>query len=238
MNGSLLEPVYLPDLRDLTFLGTGEVSTIEFFLHKVTFPSTTRIAIGWRRLDNNLRPADVAPMLGWIPADCNPEVDPDFTFFLEWRSNRVGIAELCVAVLGTFAQDDVLSLSLSSHDQICLTPFARQIGQLPALKTLLLSRVDPSPFLLELDCDFPHEGDLSMPAPKYNHGLGPKNLGVDLRRQVKLDKRAIALLNKAVGVVWDMDPVEPDYPSSDADSDGDAGTDGDTDSEGDGHSDE
>ena len=38
-----LEPVYLPGLRDLSVSDT--VSTIEFFLHHVTFPSTTRIVI-------------------------------------------------------------------------------------------------------------------------------------------------------------------------------------------------
>ena len=60
---SLLEPVYLPDLRDLSVSDT--VSTIEFFLHHVAFPPTTRIAIGCgcKQLDSTFRLANYSPVL-------------------------------------------------------------------------------------------------------------------------------------------------------------------------------
>jgi hypothetical protein len=58
---SLLEPVHLPDLRDLDVFDT--VPTIEFFLHHVTFPPTTRTAIGCRHPDPVLQLADISPIL-------------------------------------------------------------------------------------------------------------------------------------------------------------------------------
>ena len=59
---SLLESVYLPDLRDLSVFDTA-VSTIEFFLHHVAFPPTTRTEIGLEHLDPVLQPANISPVL-------------------------------------------------------------------------------------------------------------------------------------------------------------------------------
>ena len=56
-----LEPVYLPDLQDLSVFDT--VSTIEFFLHHVIFSTTTRTAIGCKHLGPVLRFADISPVL-------------------------------------------------------------------------------------------------------------------------------------------------------------------------------
>jgi len=61
VDGSSLDPVYLPDLRDLNIFDT--VSTIEFFLHHVTFPPTTRTAIGCKHLGAVLRVAHISPVL-------------------------------------------------------------------------------------------------------------------------------------------------------------------------------
>ena len=58
---SPLEPVYLPDLRDLSVFDT--VSTIEFFLNHVIFSATTRTAIGCKHLGPVLRLADISPVL-------------------------------------------------------------------------------------------------------------------------------------------------------------------------------
>jgi hypothetical protein len=58
---SSLEPVHLPNLRDLSVLDT--VPTVEFFLHHVTFPPTTRIAIGCKHRDPVLRLASISPVL-------------------------------------------------------------------------------------------------------------------------------------------------------------------------------
>jgi hypothetical protein len=58
---SPLEPVHLPVLRDLSVLDT--VPIIEFFLHHVTFPPTTRIAIGCEHVHPVLQVADISSVL-------------------------------------------------------------------------------------------------------------------------------------------------------------------------------
>ena len=58
---SLLEPVYLPDLQDLSVSDT--VPTIEFFLHHVAFPPTTRTAISCKQLDSAFQLANILPVL-------------------------------------------------------------------------------------------------------------------------------------------------------------------------------
>ena len=58
---SSLEPVYLPDLRDLSVFDT--VSTIEFFLYHVIFSATTRTAVGCKHLGPVLRFADISRVL-------------------------------------------------------------------------------------------------------------------------------------------------------------------------------
>ena len=58
---SSLEPVYLPDLRDLSVFDT--VYTIEFFLHHVTFPPTTRIVIGCKDTDFIFRLANISSVV-------------------------------------------------------------------------------------------------------------------------------------------------------------------------------
>ena len=58
---SSLEPVYLPDLQDLTVIDT--VFAIEFFLHHVTFPPTTRIIIGCKHPVPVLQLANISPVL-------------------------------------------------------------------------------------------------------------------------------------------------------------------------------
>ena len=55
---SSIEPVHLPDLQDLNVLDT--VPIIEFFLHHVTFPPTTRTAIGCRHPDPVLQLANIS----------------------------------------------------------------------------------------------------------------------------------------------------------------------------------
>jgi hypothetical protein len=205
---SLLEPVYLPDLQDLSVFDT--VHTIEFFLHHVTFPPTTRIAIGCKHPDIIFRHASISPVLvpikqllsdrshtlkihrieftcfyddweminlrfkGWVssgPSSLEPEGytsnfssdNPDFTFFVQWNWRVVGvpsyIGEVIAGVFGIFPQDDVVSLSLSSHNlhDTLLTPFSRKIGQLPALNALFLNHISSTQNLLDLDCDVPQE---------------------------------------------------------------------------------
>ena len=61
---SSLEPVHLPDLRDLTVRDT--VPTIEFFLHHVTLPPTTRTAIGCRHRDPVLQLANISPIISLL----------------------------------------------------------------------------------------------------------------------------------------------------------------------------
>ena len=58
---SSLEPVHLPDLRDFSVLDT--VPIIEFFLHHVTFPPTTRTAIGCEHLNPVLQLDDILSVL-------------------------------------------------------------------------------------------------------------------------------------------------------------------------------
>jgi hypothetical protein len=94
-------------------------------------------------------------------------------------------------------------------------------GQLPALNPLILNHISSAQFLLELDCDVPQEGvnsncRIETPALKtlYNclkkrseHGLGPQKLRVDLRglQPEQVDKKATALMEKVVEIVWVMD---------------------------------
>ena len=167
-----------------------------------------------------------------------PSDDPDFIFFIQWNPHPSqlnvppsDIDELSVRMFGVFPPDDVISFSLSSHypkDDICFRPFARKIGQLPALNALSLSYTSSAPFLLELDCDVPQEGDDPLiptyPALRYldfsDHqidlpnlmilydylkkrselGLGPETLEVDLRGLKKV-KEATVLLEKVVKIV-------------------------------------
>ena len=275
INESSLEPVHLPNLRDLSVLDT--VPIIEFFLHHVTFLPTTRTAIGCRHREPVLRLANISPILvplkrllserpltlklhhiefrcfedsddwdlkfkGWVSAGCsslrgyNPNLNADFTFFVEWDSDQMGtlspIDELSVGVFGIFPQDDVISLSLSSYDGTCFRRFARTIGQLPALNAFHLSYISSMPFLLELNCDAPQEGDdpstPTYPALRYldfsDHqfnvpglrtlynslkkrsqlGLGPEKVKINLCALRKLDKQTTALLEKVVEVVSEM----------------------------------
>jgi len=58
---SSLEPVHLPDLRDLSVFDT--VSAIEFFLHHITFPPTTRTAICWKHLNPVLQLSSMTSVL-------------------------------------------------------------------------------------------------------------------------------------------------------------------------------
>jgi hypothetical protein len=270
---SSLEPIHLPNLRDLSVLDTAP--TVEFFLHHVTFPPTTRTTIGYKHRDPFLRLANISPILvplkrllsgrpralklhhieficlgesdtdwdlkfkGWASAgysslkEYNPNSDADFTFFVDWDSDQMHtlspIHELIVGVFGIFPQDDVVSLSLSSYDDTRFRHFARTIGQLPALNALHFKYISPAPFLQELDCDAPQEGDdpstPTYPALRYldlsNHGidvlglttlynclkkrselgLGPEKLKMNLRALRKLDKQTTALLEKVVEVV-------------------------------------
>jgi hypothetical protein len=205
---SSLEPVHLPDLRDLSVLDTAP--TVEFFLHHVTFPPTTRTTIGYKHQDPVLLLANISPILiplkrlllgrpralklhhieficldesdtdwdlkfkGWVSAGCsslkeyNPNLDADFTFFVEWDSDQMDtlspIDELIVGVFWIFPQDDVVSFSLSSYDSAHFRHLARKIGQLPALNALHFSYSSAAPFLQELNCDAPREGgDPSIP---------------------------------------------------------------------------
>ena len=257
---SSLEPVHLPNLRDLDVFDT--VPTIEFFLHYVTFPPTTRTAIGCKYRDPLLRLASISPMLvplkrllserplalkhhriefmrfednnwelkfkGWVSGGCsplkeyNPNLDGDFTFFVEWGSDQMDtpspIDELSVGVFEIFPQDDVVSLSLSSYDGTCFRHFARQIGQLPALNALHLGYISSAPFFLELDRGDPsiptypalhyldlsnHQIDIPSLTILYNClkkrselGLGPEKLKINL-----CDEGTTALLEKVVEVV-------------------------------------
>jgi len=58
---SSLEPVYLPELRDLTVFDT--VPTIEFFLHHVNFSATIRTSIGCKPVGPVLQLTDIFPVL-------------------------------------------------------------------------------------------------------------------------------------------------------------------------------
>jgi len=58
---SLLEQVHLPDLRALSVFDT--VSAIDFFLHHVTFPPTTRTTIGCKHLDPALQLSGISSVL-------------------------------------------------------------------------------------------------------------------------------------------------------------------------------
>ena len=192
----------------------------------------------------------------WVSAGSsllgNPNSNPDFTFFLGWTFDQMkilrrgsAIDELTVGIFEIFPQDDVVSLLLSSYCQgKYFRPFARKIGQLPALDTIRIKYVYYVPFLLELE-----EGDdPSMPIyPALRHlqftskfrmddptltalydflkkrseqGLGPEKLSVDVRGLGKVDKTATALLNGVVDVVWvtPSDSRGPDSGDSDSDS--------------------
>jgi hypothetical protein len=171
-----------------------------------------------------------------------PSNNPDFTFFLRWDSHQLNVPpsdidHLSVRMFELFPPDDVISFSLLSYDpnldDICYRPLARKVGQLPAMNALYLSYISSTPFLQELDCDAPQEGDdpsiLTYPALRYldfsnypidfpdltalyNYlkkrselGLGPEKLKMDLCR---VNKEATALLEKVVEVVsvmsnWD-----------------------------------
>jgi hypothetical protein len=139
----------------------------------------------------------------------------------------------------------VVSLSLSSYDikDTWFTPFSRKIGQLPALNALFLNYISSAQFLLDLDCDVPQEGvnlstatypallyldfsncGINTPALKTlykslkkrsDRDLGPRKLRVELHGVKRADKKAIALLEKVVEVVWVMDS---DFEDSDGDS--------------------
>ena len=69
------------------------------------------------------------------------------------------IGEFIADVFGIIPQDDVVSLSLSSHNlnDAWFTPFSRKIGQLPALNALFLDHISSTQILLDLDCDVPQE---------------------------------------------------------------------------------
>ena len=58
---SSLEPVHLPNLRDFSVLDT--VPIIKFFLHHITFPPTTRTAIGCEHLNPVLQLDDISSVL-------------------------------------------------------------------------------------------------------------------------------------------------------------------------------
>ena len=158
----------------------------------------------------------------------------DFIFFVEWDSYEADtlspIDELSVDMFGIFPQGDVVSLSLSSYGGTCVRHFARKIGQLPALNALRLNYIPSAPFLQELDCDAPQEGD-NLSIPTYpalrclhfnpNHhidvpdlttlynclkkrselGLGPEKLKINLCTLRNLDEQTTALLEKVVEVV-------------------------------------
>jgi hypothetical protein len=267
---SSLEQVHLPDLRALSVFDT--VSAIEFFLHHVTFPPTTRTAIGCTHLDPVLQLSGTSSVLvllkrllserpralklrhieltsldecdeiwglnfkGWGHSSFkgyDPNFDANFTFFVEWKSDQVDILppidELSIGMFGIFPQDEVVSLSISSYAGACFRDFPRKIAQLPALHALRLSDISSAPFLEELDCGVPQEGDdLSIPTyPALQYldlsgheinvrdlttlseylkkrselGLGPEKLKMDLCGPRKVDKKATALLKKVVKVV-------------------------------------
>ena len=140
----------------------------------------------------------------------DPNSTPDFTFFLRWTPDQMdmyfsSIDELTVSIFGIFPEDDVVSLLLSSrHGGEYFTPFARKIGQLPALNTFSINDIYFVPFLLELkagdDPSIPpypalrnlHFTNLRVDVPtstalygclkkRSEHGLGPEKLRVDLR---------------------------------------------------------
>ena len=170
-----------------------------------------------------------------------PSNNPDFTFFMRWNSHQLDIPpsdidQLSVGMFEVFPPDDVISFSLSSFDQqddICYRLLARKVAQLPAMNALYLSYVSSAPFLQELDCDVPQEGDdpsiPTYPALRYldfsNYpidfpdltvlynrlkkrselGLGPEKLKMDLCMVREVDKEATALLEKVVEVVSVMD---------------------------------
>ena len=73
INNSSLEPVHLPNLRDLSVFDT--VPIIEFFLHHVTFPPTTCTAIGCKHRDPVLRLANISPVLVPLPTQM-PRISP------------------------------------------------------------------------------------------------------------------------------------------------------------------
>ena len=174
-----------------------------------------------------------------------PSNNPDFTFFMRWNSHRLNvplsdIGQLSVHMFAVFPPDDVISFSLFSYDpknDTCFGPLSRKVGQLTTMEALYLSYVSSTPFLQELDCDIPQEGDdpsiPTYPALRYldfsNHpveflelttlynylktrselGLGPEKLKIDLRGVRKVGKKTIALLEKVVEVV----PVMNDWDS-------------------------
>ena len=139
-----------------------------------------------------------------------------------------------------------LSLSSYKITDTWFTPFSRKIGRLPALNALYLDHISSTQILLDLDCDAPQEGvnlptttypallyldfnkcGIKTPAVKtlYNclkkrseRGLGPRKLRVDLRGVKQSDKikKATALLEKVVEVVWEVDS---DFEDSDTDTD-------------------
>ena len=176
---------------------------------------------------------------GWVSAGSplkgyNPNLDADFTFFVEWESEQMDtfspMGELSVGVFEIFPQDDVVSLSLLSYDDIPFNRhFARKISQLPASNALHLSYISSALFLQEFDCGAPREGDdpsiPTYPALRYldfsDHqldipglttlynclkkrselGLGPEKLKINLHALRNLDKQTTALLEKVVEVV-------------------------------------
>ena len=87
---------------------------------------------------------------------------------MKWKLPVVpSVDELSVGLLGIFPLDDVVSLSISLHDNKTHFKISRQIGQLPALNALCLKQISSAPFLQEFAYHIPGETSAVFPALRY-----------------------------------------------------------------------